>query len=159
MGDRIELRGLRQMVVCGVLDHEQAQAQPFEFDIDLHVDLLPAMSDDLDDTVNYGEVLERIDQGGDAVNADAISEHGDAADDDDDDIFDSADGVADAAIAPSDGRDAAHAAGGLPSASTSVPPASTSQQHGLPAAQAPPPPARRVVKVDPTDLYSALDDD
>ncbi len=61
MGDRIELRGLRLMVVCGVLDHEQAQAQPFEFDVDLHVDLVEAMSDDLDDTVNYGEVLERID--------------------------------------------------------------------------------------------------
>ncbi len=60
MGDRIELRGLRLLVVCGVLDHEQAQAQPFEFDLDLHVDLVPAMSDDLGDTVNYGEVLERI---------------------------------------------------------------------------------------------------
>ena len=108
------------------------------------------------------EALERIDQGGDAVNADAISEHGDdAVADDDDDIFETRDDAADAANAASDRE----TAGGSPSVNTTThaSAATAPSRHGLPAAQAPvnrgKGKAPCVVKVDPTDLYSALDDD
>jgi dihydroneopterin aldolase len=54
-GDRIELRGLRAVGICGALPEEQERAQPFEIDLDVHVDLSAAgASDDLDDTVDYG---------------------------------------------------------------------------------------------------------
>lgn len=63
-GDVIELRGLRLAGVVGVLPHEQAQPQPLELDLDVHLDLGPAgSSDDLGDTVDYGalcEVAERV---------------------------------------------------------------------------------------------------
>jgi FolB domain-containing protein len=60
-GDRIELRGLRMLGVIGVLDHEQAGPQPLEVDIDLELDLSTAgISDDLADTVNYGEVCAQV---------------------------------------------------------------------------------------------------
>jgi dihydroneopterin aldolase len=55
--DRIELRGLRVVGRIGVLDHERAQDQPLEIDLDLAVDLGAAgASDDLVDTVDYGAV-------------------------------------------------------------------------------------------------------
>lgn len=55
MGDRIELRGLRAVGICGALPEEQERPQPFEIDLDVHVDLAPAgASDDLGDTVDYG---------------------------------------------------------------------------------------------------------
>jgi FolB domain-containing protein len=55
--DRIELRGLRAMGICGVLPEEQAGAQPFEIDLDIYADLAPAgRSDDLADTVDYGDI-------------------------------------------------------------------------------------------------------
>lgn len=54
-GDRIELRGLRAVGICGALPEEQERAQPFEIDLDVHVDLSSAgASDELDDTVDYG---------------------------------------------------------------------------------------------------------
>lgn len=53
--DVIELRGLRMAGIVGVLDHEQAQAQPLELDLDIAVDTSAAgASDDLNDTVDYG---------------------------------------------------------------------------------------------------------
>jgi FolB domain-containing protein len=59
--DRIELRGLRMLGVIGVLDHEQAAPQPLEVDIDLELDLsMAGTSDDLADTVNYGEVCAQV---------------------------------------------------------------------------------------------------
>ena len=55
MSDRIELRGLRVTATCGVLPEEKARRQPFEVDLDVHVDLgAPSLSDDLADTVDYG---------------------------------------------------------------------------------------------------------
>jgi dihydroneopterin aldolase len=55
--DRIELRGLRALGVIGVRPEEQEQAQPFEVDLDLGVDLRAAgASDDLADTVDYGAI-------------------------------------------------------------------------------------------------------
>jgi dihydroneopterin aldolase len=62
--DLIELRGLRLSGIVGVLDHERTQPQPLDLDIDVAADLAPAgASDDLADTVNYGElcaVAERV---------------------------------------------------------------------------------------------------
>jgi dihydroneopterin aldolase len=58
--DLIELRGLHLAGIVGVLAHEQAQAQPLELDIDVHLDLHPAgASDDLADTVDYGALATR----------------------------------------------------------------------------------------------------
>ncbi|QGG96499.1 dihydroneopterin aldolase [Actinomarinicola tropica] len=55
MSDRIELRGLRAVGICGALPEEQERAQPFEIDLDVHLDLAPAGgSDRLDQTVDYG---------------------------------------------------------------------------------------------------------
>jgi dihydroneopterin aldolase / 2-amino-4-hydroxy-6-hydroxymethyldihydropteridine diphosphokinase len=63
MIDRIELRGLRLMPVIGVLDHERQAPQPIEVDVTLHVDLTDAcQTDELDDTVHYGEVCETIEK-------------------------------------------------------------------------------------------------
>ena len=57
--DRIELRGLRAMIVVGVLEHEKTEPQPVEVDLVLDVDLRTAGdSDDLADTVDYGAVAD-----------------------------------------------------------------------------------------------------
>lgn len=57
--DRIEVRGLELLVVCGVLPEEQARPQPFLFDLDLHLDLrAAAASDDLADTADYGNLID-----------------------------------------------------------------------------------------------------
>ena len=59
--DVVEIRGLRLSGICGVLEHEQAQAQPLEVDLDLAVDLTAAgRSDDLGDTINYASVIDRV---------------------------------------------------------------------------------------------------
>jgi dihydroneopterin aldolase len=61
--DRIELRGLRLLVRCGVLPHEQSQDQPVEVDLDLVLDLSrAAQSDNLADTVDYGAVCTAAEQ-------------------------------------------------------------------------------------------------
>jgi dihydroneopterin aldolase / 2-amino-4-hydroxy-6-hydroxymethyldihydropteridine diphosphokinase len=63
MIDRIELRGLRLMTVVGVLEHERQSPQPLELDITLHADLTDAcQNDELDDTINYGEVCETVEK-------------------------------------------------------------------------------------------------
>ncbi len=55
MTDRIELRGLRVVGICGALPHEQERPQPLEVDLDVEVDLTqPGESDALPDTVDYG---------------------------------------------------------------------------------------------------------
>jgi len=55
VSDRIELRGLRVVAICGVLPEEKTRRQPFEVDLDVHADLSTAsVSDDLADTVDYG---------------------------------------------------------------------------------------------------------
>ena len=57
--DRIEINGLRVMTLVGVLTHEREAAQPLQVDIGL--DLRNAgRSDELNDTVHYGLVCERI---------------------------------------------------------------------------------------------------
>jgi dihydroneopterin aldolase len=61
-GDRIELRDLRVVARCGVLEIEQAQDQPLAVDLDIWCDLRSAgLSDDLRDTVDYGAVCRLVD--------------------------------------------------------------------------------------------------
>ncbi|KRE60888.1 2-amino-4-hydroxy-6-hydroxymethyldihydropteridine diphosphokinase [Nostocoides sp. Soil756] len=55
--DRIVLRGVRGRGFHGVFEHEKRDGQDFVVDVELAVDLTaPGRSDDLADTVNYGEI-------------------------------------------------------------------------------------------------------
>ncbi len=59
--DRILISGLRELGVHGVLPEEQVRPQPFEIDVELLVDVSAAgVSDELDDTVDYGAVCEAV---------------------------------------------------------------------------------------------------
>ncbi|GAA3249216.1 dihydroneopterin aldolase [Pseudonocardia petroleophila] len=59
-GDRIELRGLRVRGHHGVFDHERRDGQDFVVDVTVWMDLAPAAaSDDLADTLHYGELAQR----------------------------------------------------------------------------------------------------
>ncbi len=59
--DRLLLRGLRVMALCGALPEERVRAQPFELNVELGVDLASAgLSDDLGDTVDYGAVCAAV---------------------------------------------------------------------------------------------------
>ncbi len=61
MSDRICLRGLRVYGFHGVLDAERTQGQDFLIDADLELDLAPAAgSDDIKDTVHYGQLVEAL---------------------------------------------------------------------------------------------------
>jgi len=61
--DQILLRGFRVMAYCGVLDEEQARRQPFEINAEVVADLGAAgQSDDLADTINYGELGDNIEK-------------------------------------------------------------------------------------------------
>ncbi|MEI8391254.1 MAG: dihydroneopterin aldolase [Actinomycetes bacterium] len=61
MTDHILITGLRVVSVIGVLEHERQAAQPLRVDIDIHVNLQEAgRSDDLSQTVHYGEVSMQI---------------------------------------------------------------------------------------------------
>jgi dihydroneopterin aldolase len=58
--DRIELRGLRVRGHHGVFEHEKRDGQDFVVDVTVWMDLAPAAaSDDLADTLHYGELAER----------------------------------------------------------------------------------------------------
>ena len=60
MTDRIELRGMRFEARHGVLPGEAVEAQPFEVDVVLEVDLAAAgTTDDLARTIDYGDVFRR----------------------------------------------------------------------------------------------------
>lgn len=61
MKDRIILENIRLEGRHGVHDEERAQAQPFEVDVELVLDLQPAgTEDDLERTVDYGTVYELV---------------------------------------------------------------------------------------------------
>ncbi len=61
MTDRIRLTGLRVRGRHGVYDFERAQGQDFVVDVDLELDLAPAAaSDDVTDTVHYGELAGQL---------------------------------------------------------------------------------------------------
>jgi len=60
MADRIELRGLTVRGNHGVFEHERADGQEFVVDITVWVDLQQAAtSDDLADTLDYGQLAQR----------------------------------------------------------------------------------------------------
>jgi len=59
--DRIELTGLRVRGRHGVFDFERADGQDFVVDVALELDTGPAAaSDELSDTVHYGELAEAL---------------------------------------------------------------------------------------------------
>lgn len=61
MTDRIALAGLRVRGFHGVLPEEREQGQLFVVDVVLELDLRPAAaSDDVTDTVDYGELASRL---------------------------------------------------------------------------------------------------
>jgi dihydroneopterin aldolase len=60
MTDRIELRGLVVRGNHGVFDHERRDGQDFIVDITVWIDLAnAAVSDELDDTFDYGVLAQR----------------------------------------------------------------------------------------------------
>lgn len=60
MTDRIVLHGMQFEGIHGVAEDERAERQLIELDVELSLDLRAAgASDDLDQTVDYGEVFER----------------------------------------------------------------------------------------------------
>jgi dihydroneopterin aldolase len=60
MTDRIELRGLRVRGHHGVFEHERRDGQDFVVDVTVWMDLAPAAaSDDLADTLDYGDLAQR----------------------------------------------------------------------------------------------------
>ena len=61
MTDRIELRGLRVRGHHGVFEHERRDGQDFVVDVTVWMDLAPAAaSDDLADTLHYGELAQNV---------------------------------------------------------------------------------------------------
>ena len=59
--DQIALTGLTVFGRHGVYDHERTDGQDFTIDVRLRLPLAPAAaSDDVADTVHYGELAERI---------------------------------------------------------------------------------------------------
>ena len=61
MSDRIVLSGLRVRGFHGVFDFERRDGQDFIVDVELELDTAPAAaSDDLADTVHYGELADGL---------------------------------------------------------------------------------------------------
>jgi dihydroneopterin aldolase len=59
--DRITLTGLRATGHHGVFEHERIDGQVFVIDVTVHLSLHDAAtSDDLGDTVHYGELAEQV---------------------------------------------------------------------------------------------------
>lgn len=59
--DKISLRGMAFYAYHGVLGEEKRMGQRFLIDIDLYLDLAAAgETDRLEDTVNYGDVYEKV---------------------------------------------------------------------------------------------------
>jgi dihydroneopterin aldolase len=68
--DRITLTGLRATAFHGVLEQERRDGQLFVIDVTVHLSLgEAAASDDLDDTVHYGVLAEKVVE---AVEADPV---------------------------------------------------------------------------------------
>lgn len=61
MGDCIALEGIRVFAHHGVYEEEKERGQVFLIDVHLDMDLsIPGRSDDLEDTVHYGELADEI---------------------------------------------------------------------------------------------------
>ena len=57
----LRLNKIQALGKIGVLPEEKKRAQPFEVDLAIETDLsLAGSSDDLDDTINYGEITELV---------------------------------------------------------------------------------------------------
>lgn len=68
--DTIRLSGLRVFAHHGVLEFERENGQEFIIDLEIAVDLAPAAaSDDVTETIHYGELAEAVYS---AVQADAV---------------------------------------------------------------------------------------
>lgn len=61
MTDSIVLSGIEVVATHGVLAAEKSKPQPFVVDVSIGLDLsLPGESDDLSDTIDYGQVAQEI---------------------------------------------------------------------------------------------------
>jgi 7,8-dihydroneopterin aldolase/epimerase/oxygenase len=61
MTDRIELRGLKVRGNHGVFEYERRDGQDFVVDVTVWMDLAPAArSDDIADTLHYGELAQNV---------------------------------------------------------------------------------------------------
>lgn len=61
MADVIELRGLRVLGIHGCLPEEEERPQPFELDLDVFADLVPAaQADEVGATVDYGRLVDDV---------------------------------------------------------------------------------------------------
>ncbi|MTH92198.1 MAG: dihydroneopterin aldolase, partial [Actinobacteria bacterium] len=61
MSDSILITGIHGFGYHGLFDHERTDGQDFFVDVLMHVDLLAAsLSDDIEDTVNYGLITELV---------------------------------------------------------------------------------------------------
>ncbi|MDD7961139.1 dihydroneopterin aldolase [Microbacterium thalli] len=61
MSDRITVTGIRSIGYHGVYEHERREGQEFVADVELELSLADAVaSDDVADTVHYGELSERV---------------------------------------------------------------------------------------------------
>lgn len=59
--DAITIRGIRALGYHGVYEHERRSGQPFVVDLVLHLDLSDAaVTDDVGDTVHYGELAQKV---------------------------------------------------------------------------------------------------
>ncbi len=59
--DSIDIAGLRVVARHGLLDEERSRPQPFEIDLTIEAHLSDAArSDDIDQTVDYGKVVELV---------------------------------------------------------------------------------------------------
>jgi len=58
--ETIMLSGLRLQCLCGALPEEQNRRQPYEFDVEMSAEVSATETDVLGDTINYGDVLDRI---------------------------------------------------------------------------------------------------
>ncbi|MDO5498820.1 MAG: dihydroneopterin aldolase [Propionibacteriaceae bacterium] len=59
-GDQITLTGIRAFGHHGVLPHERTHGQQFSADVTLFLDLAPAASDRLADTIDYGQIAASV---------------------------------------------------------------------------------------------------
>jgi dihydroneopterin aldolase len=59
--DRIELRGLQLVGICGALPEERERPQPLEVDLDVEAALdLAGRTDELPDTIDYGALCDTV---------------------------------------------------------------------------------------------------
>lgn len=61
--DKVFLRGMKVETLIGVYDWEREQPQTLLLDIEIGVQRVSALSDQIGDTVHYGEVCEAVRQG------------------------------------------------------------------------------------------------